>query len=84
MTSQTECDQFADEFNRRFEELVSWAIHHWPEKNQPLQPGDFSASQREIALLLGARLHAGTPPDVGPPPSDGGEQYVNVNPAPWP
>ncbi|GAA4014623.1 hypothetical protein [Actimicrobium antarcticum] len=84
MTSQTERDQFAAEFNRRFEEFVSWANEHWPEKNQPLRPEDFGASRREIALLLGARLHAGSPPDASALPSEGGEQYVNVNPAPWP
>lgn len=76
--------QFADEFNQRFEALIEWAKVHWPEKNQPLVPEDFSASRREIALLLGARLNAGMPYNAGPTPSDGGEQYVSVAPAPWP
>ena len=84
MATKIECDQFAAEFNRRFEALIEWAGQQWPEKNQPLSPEEFVASRREIALLLGARLHAQPPADSGPAPSDGGEQYVNVAPAPWP
>lgn len=84
MATTQECEQFAAEFNQRFEALITWAGLHWPEKNQPLGPEDFTASRREVALLLGARLRAQPSPDAGPTPSDGGEQYVNVAPAPWP
>lgn len=57
---------------------------NWPEKNQPLLPEDFIASRREIGLLLGARLHPEGSENNGPSPAEGGEQYVNVAPAPWP
>lgn len=84
MAEPTKNDQFAAEFNQRFDALIDWARANWPEKNQPLVADDFSASRREITLLLGARLHAGAPYNAGPTPTEGGEQYVNVAPAPWP
>ncbi len=84
MSEPSHNEQFADEFNQRFEALIDWAKANWPEKNQPLVPEDFGASRREIALLLGARLFPGKAYNAGPDPSDGGEQYVNVAPAPWP
>jgi hypothetical protein len=84
MSEPSRNEQFAVEFNQRFEALISWANANWPEKNQPLVPEDFGASRREIALLLGARLFAGKPYNAGPDPSDGGEQYISVSPAPWP
>ena len=84
MPSPHECDQFAAEFQRRFDALINWAHQHWPDKNQPLQAEDFSASRREVALLLGARLRTQPTPDANLPPAAGGEQYVSVAPAPWP
>jgi hypothetical protein len=84
MATKQECETFAAEFQQRFEALIDWANQHWPDKNQPLRPEDFSASRREVGLLLGARLQTQPPTDAGPAPAEGGEQYVNVAPAPWP
>ena len=84
MASRKECEYFADEFTQRFEALIAWAGANWPEKNQPLDAADFSAWRREAALLLGARLQAQAPADAGPAPADGGAQYINNAPAPWP
>lgn len=84
MASEHDTAHFAAELTQRLDALIEWAIQHWPEKNQPLTAQDFLATQREIALLLGARLHAQPPSNAGPAPADGGAQYVNVAPAPWP
>ncbi len=84
MATEQECEHFSTEFERRFEALIDWANLNWPDKNQPLRPEDFIASRREVGLLLGARLHTRPAADAGPAPADGGVQYVNVAPAPWP
>jgi hypothetical protein len=82
MASKVECDKYASELTRRFEELTKWAIANWPRKDVPLMASDFSASRRELASIVGPRLG-----DGGETSSDrGGEggQYVDVNPMPWP
>ncbi len=84
MATKQECEDFATEFERRFETLIDWANQNWPDTNQPLRPEDFTASRREVGLLLGARLRTRPPADAGPAPADGGAQYINVAPAPWP
>lgn len=80
MASKNECDKFAAEVARRFDEFTRWTIEQWPHKSHPLQQSDFSASRREIAGILGDKLSA----DHDDSPSAGGPQYFNVNPAPWP
>lgn len=80
-TSSDEASQYADELTRRFEEFTSWAISNWPQKNYPLLPSDFTESRREISVILGQRLHEG---ESLPSPDQGGPQYLDVNPTPWP
>ena len=84
MASREECDRFTEGFTERFDALISWTTENWPEKNQPLDAADFSTWRREVALLLGARLHAHAPAEAAPAPADGGAQYINSAPAPWP
>ena len=75
--------QFVNELWQRFEELQRWAEDNWPDKENPLSSADFVESRKEI---LGLRNPAQAP--GGPPadrePEQGGAQYVNLNPAPWP
>ena len=73
--------QFADELLRRYEEMQQWAIGNWPDPDHPLSTADFAAARKEI-LALGAMTS-----DINrqePEPSDGGAQYVDVAPTPWP
>lgn len=72
---------FSRELSRRFEDLVRWAIANWPERERPLTESDFTRVRQEMAQL-------GASPEAvvkeAPEPSAGGEQYVNINPSPWP
>ena len=85
MASKEECDQYAAELTRRFDELVQWAITNWPATAYPLLSSDFSESRREIAQIVGSKLGegeaadnaaSGNTPDAAP--------YVDMNPMPWP
>jgi hypothetical protein len=80
MASKEECDRFAAEVARRFEDFTKWTISNWPQPAHPLDQSDFNASRREIAGLLGDKLSS----EQTDSPSAGGPQYVNMNPAPWP
>ena len=75
--------QFVNELWQRFEELQQWAEENWPDQENPLSSADFVESRKEI---LGPRNPAqapgGLPADREP--EQGGAQYVNLNPAPWP
>jgi len=73
--------QFIDELWRRYEEVQQWAIENWPDRERPLSASDFVAARKEILALgtagSGARQRT-------PEPAEGGPQYVDVTPAPWP
>lgn len=73
-------EQYADELVRRYRELRRWAVENWPNTAQPLDASDFIATERELQLLLGARLHAGKQSDQAPAKV----QYQDVTPMPWP
>lgn len=76
---------FMTELWRRYELLQQWAIEHWPDKVHPLTNADFVETRKE---LLGLRNPGSSsrPPaqEKAAEPSEGGAQYVNVTPAPWP
>jgi hypothetical protein len=84
MASKEECDKYAAELNRRFEELTSWAIANWPKKEFPLLKSDFSDSRREIGRIIGPKLGD---PDGGAPASEKDKDsapFIDMNPMPWP
>jgi hypothetical protein len=72
---------YAEELGYRFEELMRWAIENWPDKRNPVSRSDFQDAFKAITRIR-ARLEPIA--QNAPEPSEGGEQYVNVNPAPWP
>lgn len=84
MASKEQCDRYAAELAERFEDFTKWAIANWPRKEFPLLPSDFNASHKEIGHILGPKL--GDCKDAGPPSADNNdsEQYVDMNPMPWP
>lgn len=85
MASKEECDQYAADLTRRFEELVRWAITNWPTPAFPLLSSDFNESRREIAQIIGRKLGEGEAADrtaPGSPPEEA--PFVNMNPMPWP
>lgn len=75
--------QFVSELWQRFEELQKWAEENWPDQENPLSSADFVESRKEI---LGIRNPAQAPagPVAGREPEQGGAQYENLNPTPWP
>lgn len=78
-------EQYADELMRRYRDLRRWAVEHWPNTSQPLGQSDFIASDRELLLLLGARLHSGArDSDTGHALHPANAQYQDVTPMPWP
>lgn len=84
MASKEECDRYAAELTRRFEELTKWAIANWPRKDFPLLDSDFREARREIGEIVGPKLGEGETNNTAPGiPSNSG-QFRDVNPMPWP
>ncbi|CAN5199183.1 hypothetical protein BH11PSE11_BH11PSE11_25990 [soil metagenome] len=81
MADDTEIRQFKLELESKFNDFAQWAIDHWPDKNRPLSSTDFA----HCRLALADIIQGANPPDNrNLDPAQGGEQYVNVAPAPWP
>jgi hypothetical protein len=75
--------QFINELWQRFEQLQQWAMENWPDQEHPLSSADFVESRKEILGLRDpAQAPAGLP--AGRKPEQGGAQYVDMNPTPWP
>lgn len=84
MANKQECDSYAAELARRFEEFTGWAIANWPKKDFPLLLSDFDQSRRELGNILGPKLAEGDESD-GPSAGNAEQgQYIDVNPMPWP
>jgi hypothetical protein len=75
--------QFIDELWRRYEEVQNWAIANWPDMEHPLSTSDFVEARKEI-LALGLPAAARPPVQDAAEPEQGGAQYIDVTPAPWP
>jgi len=79
--------QFIGELWQRFEQLQAWAVENWPDKEHPLTSADFVESRKEILGLRNPEQAPGGGPGrllSEPEPEQGGAQYVDLNPAPWP
>ncbi|KQV86277.1 hypothetical protein ASD15_29860 [Massilia sp. Root351] len=78
--------QFINEVWQRFEEVQNWAIANWPDRGRPLSSSDFVEARKEIlALGLTGDARLDHPAQAGEPePEQGGAQYIEVTPAPWP
>jgi hypothetical protein len=80
MTKAPENVEFALEVNNKFNELIAWVLQHSPAQDEGLKAEDFAQVREkfyQIACGIGAQ-------STEPEPSEGGVQYVNVTPAPWP
>ena len=89
-TSQQEEEarrEFVAELWRRFETLQEWAVSHWPDQQHPLSSADFVEARKEILSLrspAGSLNQPAARDAAEPAPEQGGAQYVDVTPAPWP
>ena len=77
--------EFIAELWRRFEALQEWAVSHWPDQQHPLSSADFVEARKEILSLRSpaGSLHQPAQQDEAEP-EQGGAQYQDVTPAPWP
>jgi len=80
---------FVNEVWRRFIEVQDWAIANWPDGQRPLSSSDFVEARKEILALGQPRTERDTELDTRgnrreAEPEQGGAQYVDVTPAPWP
>lgn len=74
--------EFSEEFTRRFNEFARWAIDNRPDKSHPLDLSDlreFRMEMEKIVMGLDDSWHR-----KAAEPEQGGEQYIQVTPAPWP
>lgn len=73
--------QFINEVWRRFEEVQNWAIANWPDPEHPISSSDFVEARKEILALGMTETESNR---MAPEPEQGGPQYIEVTPAPWP
>ncbi len=77
--------EFIAELWRRFVALQEWAVSHWPDQQHPLSSADFVESRKEILSLRSPAGSLNQPAQRNEAePEQGGAQYVDVTPAPWP
>ena len=81
MSEKTQNAIFTRDVQRKLDELINWIIENRPDKNNALSRNDFSIARQSIySIATGdTDLH-----HIEPEPADGGAQYINDNPAPWP
>jgi hypothetical protein len=76
---------FIAELWRRFETLQEWAVSHWPDQQNPLSSADFVEARKEILSLRSPAGSLNQPAQQNAAePEQGGAQYLDVTPAPWP
>jgi hypothetical protein len=77
--------EFIAELWRRFEALQEWAVSHWPDQQHPLSSADFVETRKEILSLRSPVGSLNQPSQNNEAePEQGGAQYQDVTPAPWP
>jgi hypothetical protein len=77
--------EFIAELWRRFEALQEWAVSHWPDQQHPLSSADFVETRKEILSLRSPAGSLNQPSqNIEAEPEQGGAQYQDVTPAPWP
>lgn len=77
----TENLSYAQELELRIDELIDWAIANQSHTLTKLSKADFSEPREKFTTIAKG---GGTLLKQEPEPADGGAQYINDNPAPWP
>jgi hypothetical protein len=72
---------YAQELELRIDELIDWAITNQPHTVTKLTTEDFTEPRETFCTIAKG---GGTRLKQEPEPADGGAQYINDNPAPWP
>ena len=81
MSEITQNAIFAREVQRRLDELIGWIVENTPDKKRMLSRGDFLEGRKSIWRIASGDTSL---EHIEPEPAEGGAQYINDNPAPWP
>lgn len=81
MSDQTDKEQFASDLEQRFQDLMQWAVTSWPDAERPISLVDFDDAQKAVHKIAQRVRHPG---GEALAPSEGGAQFVSVDPTPWP
>lgn len=80
MSDKTQDAIFTREVERRIDDLISWVVTNVPHKAISISPRDFNDLRQQFCKLANCNAELLSQPE----PEDGGPQYINDNPAPWP
>jgi len=81
MSNSTNNLSYAQELELKVNELIQWAIANQPHTVTVLNETDFNEPRDSFLTIAKG---GGTRLKQEPEPADGGAQYINDNPAPWP
>jgi hypothetical protein len=81
MTETTQNAIFAREVQRKLDELIAWIVENSPDKTHALARSDFLDARQSICCIASGTTNI---QHIEPEPAEGGAQYINDNPAPWP
>lgn len=83
MTAKFDKTTYKTELDKRLDEIIAWAVKECPIKNAHLSYADFAKARDEFHQIATGELKTNNPLH-NPEPEEGGAQYINDNPAPWP
>ena len=81
MSNQQQKEQFAADLEQRFRDVMQWAVTSWPDPDHPIAIEDFEDVHKAVQVISQRVRH---PSGEARAPSEGGAQFVNIAPAPWP
>jgi hypothetical protein len=81
MSEQYQKEQFAVDLEQRFRDVMQWAVTSWPDAEHPISLADFEDVHKAVQAIA-QRMR--DPSGEALAPSEGGAQFVNIAPAPWP
>jgi hypothetical protein len=81
MSNQQQKEQFAADLEQRFRDVMQWAVTSWPDPDHPIAIEDFEDVHKAVQVNSQRVRH---PSGEARAPSEGGAQFVNIAPAPWP
>lgn len=74
---------FSVELEKRLDEIIAWIIKECPLTDANLDYGDFAKVREDFRKVASGELKSDNQLSNAEP-EDGGPQYINDNPAPWP
>ncbi len=74
---------FGMELDKRLDEVIAWAVKECPDKNASPRYADFEQVRKQFHHIATGEIKS-LSSQAAAEPEDGGPQYINDNPAPWP